>query len=140
MLLSLRCPSQAPQLHSPRGPGRREELVSPQGVAARLCRYHGLNASSRLGLAHTRLITDISLVRSLARQLNSLPPTRGTYSCPMDDGSEILLVFGYVARSPERVTVGVLGCKAVTNGHTGTLAGVSPAGVRLVKQLTRLTR
>ena len=58
----------------------------------------------------------------------------------MDDGSEILLVFGYVARSPERVTVGMLGCNAVTNCHTGTLAGVSRAGARLVKQLTRLTR
>jgi hypothetical protein len=107
----------------------------------RLCRYHGLNAARRLGLADSRLVTDTAVVVSLARQLDSLPRVgRTIYHCPADDGSEILLVFSYADRSPVRVTVGLRGCEAVVGGSTSTLAGISRAGVRLVTRLTALTR
>jgi hypothetical protein len=56
----------------------------------------------------------------------------------MDDGSEIVLVFGYGHLRQERVIVGLTGCHMVTNGRSGILA-ISPTGEHLIKQLTALT-
>ena len=77
-------------------------------------------------------------VHGLTRELNTLPDRRGVYHCPMDDGSEIVLLAGYRALRPRRVIVGLTGCHFVTNGRTSRL-GPSRGAAHLVRQLTALT-
>ncbi|HEU5477162.1 MAG TPA: hypothetical protein VFU64_04935 [Gaiellaceae bacterium] len=83
------------------------------------------------------MIRSIAPIDRLTRELNRLPQRRGIYHCPMDDGSEIALFFGYRHLTPKRVIVGLTGCHFVTSGWTDRL-GPSPEAARLVMQLTDL--
>lgn len=132
---SLRCSSHAPRATSL--DVATPLLVRPGAGFVELCRYSGRNGPRPLRLSRSRVIRKIALINRLIRELNSLPQPRGAYHCPMDDGSEIALLFGYRHLRPKRVIVGLTGCHFVTNGWTGRL-GPSPEAARLVKQLLAL--
>jgi hypothetical protein len=117
----------------------RPFMVRPGAVSLELCRYSGRNAPRPLHLSRSRRIRDHALVGRLTRELNGVPQRHGLYNCPMDDGSEIVLLFGYRDLSPQRVIVGLRGCHFITNGWTDRL-GTSRQAARLVAQLTALTR
>jgi hypothetical protein len=114
-------------------------MVRPGAVLLRLCRYVGGNAPRPRRLARSRLIRKVALIDRLTHELNTLPQAHGTYHCPSDDGSEILLRFSYRTNAPRRVIVGLTGCHFVTNGWTDR-SGPSPESTRLVMQLTALSR
>jgi hypothetical protein len=84
------------------------------------------------------MIRSVSLITRLTRELNRLPQARGVYHCPVGNGSEIVLHFGYRHLRPRQVIVSLTGCNFVTNGRTDR-RGPSPEMARLVKQLTALT-
>jgi hypothetical protein len=86
----------------------------------------------------SRLIRNVALIGRLTRELNELPERHGVYHCPMDDGSEIVLLAGYRHLRPKRVIVGLTGCHFITNGTTSKL-GPSRGAAHLVKQLSALT-
>lgn len=127
----LRCPAKAPHLGDL--DVATKYLVRPGARGVLLCRYSGASAKPAFHLVGSRL-AGVGLATTLTDRLNALPPVRGTYHCPMDDGSEILLVFQYAGGGTERVTVGLRGCNSVSNGRSSTLA-VGRAGARLVDEL-----
>ena len=114
-------------------------MVRPSAVLLELCRYSGANAPRPRQLVRSRTIQSVALIDRLIHELNTLPQAHGTFHCPSTDGSEVLLRFGYRARTPRYVIVGLTGCHFVTNGWTGR-SGPSPQSARLVKQLIALTR
>jgi hypothetical protein len=137
---SLRCPPRAPQLRVA-GKLRSGTRFAQVGASVLvLCRYRGLNATPPRRLARARRIASVARITELTRILDSLPARgRRMYACPMDDGSEIVLLFGYRSRRPERVVVGLRGCMIITNGRVGTLALLSRKGSHFVRRLKALT-
>jgi hypothetical protein len=117
----------------------RPILVRPGALSLELCRYAGRNSARPLHLSRSRRVRNVALLGRLTRELNGVPQGRGTYNCPMDDGSEIALLFGYSDRRPQRVIVGLTGCRFITNGWTDRI-GLSRRASRLVAQLSALTR
>jgi hypothetical protein len=55
------------------------------------------------------------------------------FSCPMDDGSEILALFEYGSGPADPVTVDLTGCSIATNGRVTRMAGAA-----IVSQLEAL--
>lgn len=77
------------------------------------------------------------IVARLVSELDALPALpRGRIACPMDDGSQIVVMLTY--RSGRRVTValGPTGCRVATNGDQVRTADGSPGLVALLEQLT----
>lgn len=135
--LAAQCPTRAPYLQARKNARGYVRFVHPDAVLVELCRYRGLNAALPLGLAQSRVIRHAVTIDKLTQELNSLPTRSGMFSCPFDEESEILLVFVHGDLRLERVTVGLRGCRIVTNGRFHTIA-ITPAGFRLVKQLLDL--
>jgi hypothetical protein len=77
-------------------------VLRPGAVVLRLCRYSGANARRPRHLSRSRLIRNSDLIHKLTRELNNLPQPRGTYHCPMDDGSEIVVHAGYRHLRPNK--------------------------------------
>ena len=121
----------------------RQVLAPPGASAIRLCRYSGFGADPRLRLIRSVLRTDASLVAELLGKLDRLPAAPGAFSCPADDGSEIILLLAYPDGHAVTVSVGLTGCERVTNGsayRTAATIGAPPAvGPQLLAQLKRLT-
>jgi hypothetical protein len=130
------CASRAPSAMSLEVAG--PPLVRPGAGLLKLCRYFGVDALRPHRLSRSRLIRDLAVIDRLTRELNRLPQRHGNYPCPRDDGSEIVLLFGYHHLRPKRVIVGLTGCHFITNGWTDR-SGPSPQATRLVRQLTALT-
>lgn len=139
------CPAHAATtLRAPGWPAARSTLAPPGVVAIRLCRYSGLNARPRLALTRGRLFTGAARVTGLVRNLDRLPAFGpGAVACPNDDGSEILAILVYPSGRGQRISVGLGGCSAVTNGivvRTAEGFGVPRAyGPQLLAELVRLT-
>lgn len=111
------CPTRASQT-IPRGHAQHH-FVRPGAIALRLCEYSGLNARRPLGLGRQRVIRSGVTIGRITHMFNTLRDfRRGIYSC-MDDGSELLAVFGYGDTSVERVRVALSGCGGATNGRSG---------------------
>lgn len=98
-----------------------------------------MNGPRSLHLARSRLIRHVASIDRLTHELNTLPQVHGIHNCPLDDGSEILLRFGYRTRAARHVIVGLTGCHFVTNGWTDR-SGPSPESAHLVRRLIELTR
>jgi hypothetical protein len=103
-----------------------------------------VNGATPLRLERSRLVADTKLVTHLVDEFDALPPyPRGVaFSCPSDDGSQVLALLAYP--HGQRVTVAVeeTGCEVATNGDVGRLAngyGNTPVGPRLVAELKALT-
>jgi hypothetical protein len=117
-------------------PGTATVLVPSGADALLLCRYSGLNGPGRAGrLTRRRLVTTAPIVERLARELDAIAPTPpdAVFSCPADDGSEILAEFEYRAGAADPVTVDLTGCTTAINGHV-----IRRASAAIIKQLDLL--
>jgi hypothetical protein len=131
------CPATAPTLTAPARPGSGA-LVPEGAISLLVCRYHGLNpAATAHRLSGSRLVTAKAEVSRLATELDALPTAPRGIHCPLDDGSELTARFAYAHAAPVLVTVGLTGCRTVTNGRISRTAGGS-AGSRLIEQLSAL--
>ena len=138
--MPIRCPAHAPQLGGQVETRRPRAPCRSRGSAGRSLPLHGLNAVPRLGLARKRSVRNRRTIQALTRRINSLPRQRpAIYACPFDDGSEVLIVFGYPDRGNERVTVGLRGCSSVHDGKVVTSALPSRDGAGLLSLLRALT-
>jgi hypothetical protein len=140
------CYRSAPaRLPANRWPAARQQLAPAGAVAIRLCRYAGMNIRPRLKLLRSSPVTDPRLVAKLVHEFGELPsPSPGAEACPMDDGSQIIALLAYPHAHAARISVGLTGCRTVTNGYVvRTASGFgdpSAFGPRLVCELRRLTR
>ncbi|HEV3360029.1 MAG TPA: hypothetical protein VG247_24715 [Pseudonocardiaceae bacterium] len=110
------CPA-APPEKGKYPPASATTMVPATPNAARVCRYAGLNQSQPL---HTLLKSgqvNSADLASLVGGLNSAVTWPvGRMSCPIDDSSSDLVIFGYPDGHTVDVTVGLKGCHMVSNG------------------------
>ena len=118
--------------------------LAPRGATSiQLCRYSGLNAHPPLTLDRMRLLRASHLIAGLLDQLDRLPaPPSGTTACPADDSSQIVALLAYPHGRTVPVSVGLTGCRSVTNGtvqRTASGFGTPPTfGPQLVRHLQQL--
>lgn len=115
----------------------RAALAPPGAGEVRLCRYSRIPSH----LVKSVLIGTRGTVASLVRQFDRLPSFKGTYSCPLDDGSQILALLAYPDGHRVTIDVHLKGCNPVSNGDvTRTALGRSgQSGRALLARLDRLT-
>jgi hypothetical protein len=101
-----------------------------------LCRYHGLNSQTPRHLERQRLVSSPAQITRLTAEVNALPPLAQGIHCPFDDGREIVMTFGYPNRSEAVVSVGLAGCRVVSNGSLPARTATGQAGSCLLAQLT----
>jgi hypothetical protein len=133
------CPTRAPATLSANNPRSAQSLVPSGARWLVLCRYHGLNPAALAGrLERSAAVTAHTTLTGVAAELNALP-SQGNYvfHCPMDDGSEILAIFGYPSGTTDTVSIGLTGCQLVTNGRI-TRTASRPPGPALLATLGRL--
>ncbi len=130
------CPARNPTTMPSESWAPARATLAPLGATLmRICRYAGLNDGHPLALIATGLVSSSRSIAAIARELDRLPPfPTGALSCPMDDGSALLIYLGY--RQGQTVTIGVAltGCGGASNGSVTRWAGNSDA----VTQLERL--
>jgi hypothetical protein len=139
-----RCPHTDQHPGTIHGEAAKTMLVPPGTNGVLLCRYHGFNPNpDQLGtLAKSRPITRRATVERLARQFNALQPPPagpGVTACPFDDGSKVLAFFLYRKSRDVPVSVGLGGCRRVSNGQLGRTA-LGDTGTNLLRRIKRLTR
>jgi hypothetical protein len=116
----------------------KHQLVPPGATSVLLCRYRGLNpAATAHRLARARLVANAVEVKRFITELDGLPELKGRVPCPMDDGSEITATFDYSHAATATVSVGLTGCRMVSNGRL-TRTAESTTGARLLDQLMKL--
>jgi hypothetical protein len=131
---------------SPKAPARirrnpwsatRAQLAPPGASAIRLCRYSAIPSH----LVRSTLIGAHRPVSSLVRQFDRLPATKGTFACPVDDGSQIVALLSYPSGHRVAIDVHLKGCNEVTNGDLFRAALGRPGqpGPVLLARLERLT-
>jgi hypothetical protein len=114
-------------------------LFVPQGASSLLlCRYYGLNAQLPRHLQRERLVTSAAPIAQLTAEVNALPPLPQGIHCPFDDGREIVTTFRYPRRGEAVVSVGLTGCRVVSNASFAARTATGQAGSRLLAQLTVL--
>lgn len=114
----------------------RALLPSGHPAAALVCTYGGGNDTPPLRLRQRRTLTATQAQR-LARAVRAVPidhPDGGVHSCPMDDGSATVLVFGYPGRPDVDLWWARTGCQALRNGVIVVSGGVPR---RLVEPVSR---
>ncbi len=135
----LRCPTKAPRQVGRVKDGGHVGFVTPGATFVLLCRYQGLNASPKLGLARAQDVRRRASIQSLTRRINALPRQRAAlFACPVDDDQQVMLTFDYPQHADERVTIDLRGCGEVSNGHTATYALPSRDGAELLAELRAL--
>jgi hypothetical protein len=133
--------------------GSATTLVPKGAVALTICAYNGMNATGstpQFGLLGIAVTDSATPLRRLTDGLDAIKPTppHATYSCPMDDGSQAILYFGYGSGPGDVVTVGTNGCNAITNTAMETISYPAPAaiphylglGKPVIGQIIKLTR
>lgn len=120
-----------------------QQQLAPGGAdAIHLCEYSGLNATPRLALIGSAVISDSGTIASLISQYNALPvPPAGPEVCPLDDGSQIVAHLTYSDGDSVMIVAHETGCQDVTNNYVlRTLAAVggSQAGASLLTHLRTL--
>ena len=110
------CPAAPPEKgHYPAAPATTMVPATPN--AARVCRYAGLNQTQPVGTLLKAGQVNSAEVAGLVSGLNSaVTMPVGRMSCPMDDNSSDLVIFGYPDGHAVDVTVGLRGCHMVSNG------------------------
>jgi hypothetical protein len=119
-------------------PATRSRLLPSGAVALRVCRYT-TGAGHRLALRGSDLLTSSTQIARDTRILDVLPRAHGTVGCPVDNGSEVLLLAAYESGRRAGVSFGLGGCLSATNGHVSSMALADPAGAALAKKLIALT-
>lgn len=117
-------------------PKSKESIVPGEPDRLLICRYLGLNHGVRSNmLLRGRLVTSLSVVRSISAEFNDLRPfPRGTFACPSDDGSRTYAFFHYEDEPPVVIEVSFTGCWAARNGHADAVV----PSVHLQRRLRRL--
>ncbi len=137
------CPARAPAEVAHNGWKAARDELAPRGASAlRLCRYDGLNSPPALSLERSRLLSDPRLIAHLVDELDALPPfPRLPFACPMDDGSQILVLLRYTHGQSVTVAVDTTGCNRVSNGDLARIANGygNAVGPRLLAELRSLT-
>lgn len=133
------CPPSLPASTVSARPGAGQVLVPAGARSLLLCSYHGLNppADARR-LERTRTVTAASGLAAIVGQINALTTQSGISGCPMDDGSAILAIFTYPTAPPDPVSIGLTGCRIVTNGHLTRTASLPPGPTLLARLSTLL--
>ena len=120
VLASGRCPATDAGVVGVRNPGTHltRTLLPARPDAALRCAYYGgngkpsrLKSQQRLGPARAR---------SLAAAIARIPVSHlvgAVYHCPADDGSAVLVAFGYPGRGSVDVWAEVTGCATIANGY-----------------------
>jgi hypothetical protein len=100
-------------------PRSKESIVPGEPDRLLLCHYLGLNLGTRSGtLLGRRLLTNLSVVRSIGEEFDDLRPfPKGTFACPNDDGSRTYAFFDYEDEPPVVVEVSFTGCWVASNGR-----------------------
>jgi hypothetical protein len=114
------------------------ELVPDTPCMVVLTRYAGL--PSRIGTQAVGRVKlrNPSLLRQLTSEFDALPSLPdGVYSCPNDDGSEIVAGLGYPHRQYLRLTITLTGCSTARRGPV-IRSALGPSGGKLVGRLERL--
>lgn len=125
----------------------RSKLAPPGASSLRICRYGGLNAQVHLGLEGSRLLRAGSLQTHLIDELDALPPIpkgaifSAVANCPMDDGSQILLLLDYPGAHAVTISLEETGCSRASNGDLARIANGyrNTVGPRLLAELKALT-
>lgn len=69
-------------------------------------------------LLRRRLVTNLSVVRSISEEFDDLRPfPKGTFACPNDDGSRTYAFFHYEGEPPVVIEVSLTGCWVASNGR-----------------------
>jgi hypothetical protein len=132
------CPPGAPTAISANPwPPARAQLAPPGATSIRLCRYSSIPSR----LVRSVLIGTRGTVATLVDELDRLPPFKGSYACPNDDGSQIVALLAYPNARRVTVAVHLRGCSPVANGNLVRTALGQPGqdGPKLLAQLERLT-
>ena len=132
------CPPGAPtSLTANSWPAARTQLAPPGATSIRLCRYSSIPSR----LVRSVLIGTRSTVGTLVAELDQLPPFKGSYACPNDDGSQVLALLAYPGGRRVTVLAHLRGCSPVANGSVVRTALGQPGqdGPKLLAQLERLT-
>jgi hypothetical protein len=100
-------------------PKSKESIVPGEPDRLMLCRYLGLDRGMRSDmLLSRRLVTSLSVVRSITEEFDDLRPfPSGTFSCPSDDGSRTYASFHYKDEPPVVVEASFTGCWVASNGR-----------------------
>jgi hypothetical protein len=132
------CPPAAPTAIPPNSwAAARSELAPPGATSVRLCRYSSIPSR----LVRSVLIGTRSTVTTLVAELDQLPPFKGSYACPNDDGSQVVALLTYPNGRRVTVVAHLRGCSPVANGSVVRTALGQPGqvGPKLLAQLARLT-
>jgi hypothetical protein len=114
------------------------ELIPGTPCAILLSRYRGLPARPGTQLAGRVEVRRRSLLQALTNEFNALPPPlQGNYSCPSDDGSEIVAVLKYTHHQSLRLEITLTGCSTARRGSVNRSA-LGRAGEQLIGRLERL--
>jgi hypothetical protein len=113
--------------------GAATTLVPQRAASLTICSYNGMNAAPstpQFGLLGIGVTDRVTILKRLTHELDAIKPTpaNAAYSCPMDDGSQAILYFGYSSGPGDVVTVGMDGCNEITNTAKETIS--YPSGVR----------
>lgn len=141
------CPSTAPHGIASNSWPRSQRRLAPHGARTiSLCRYSGMNSHPDFGLVGSDLVTARSTIHRLIRRFDALksPPPNQAFSCPADDGSQIVATLLYRAQHEVQISVTLSGCQTATNGDLRRAAfdfdNRNPQGPKLVSELQALTR
>jgi hypothetical protein len=128
------CPARLPATVASTRPGAGGRLVPPGVRSLLLCAYHGLNPPGESGrLERERIVDSPAALAWLVSNFDALPPAPRLTSCPMDDGTADLAVFSYSGSPLNPVTVGLTGCRIVTNGRVTRTASLAPGPTLLTR-------
>jgi hypothetical protein len=136
------CPLRAPPLHRD-DLAPANELVWPNPVVGRLCRYFPLFGRTGKGVPHGTLYGQAQLSASsagrLAHALNAIPQVAAgeRIACPAALGTHDLLFFGYVAHPNVVVLATPDGCPSFTNGRYKS-GDFSPGYAHYLRQVNHL--
>lgn len=109
------CPTALPKRGAyPAAPASTMVPATPN--QARACRYAGLNETEPAGTLLKAGQVNSAELPGLVKGLNSAVPWPGRMSCPMNDNSSDLIIFGYPDGHTVDVTVELHGCNMVSNG------------------------
>jgi hypothetical protein len=138
------CPTKVHSDHNLHNSGApADRLVTPDPVAASVCRYYPLGGLSGPHVPHGTLYGHAELqtagARTLAAALDAIPQVTATgpHSCPAAFGGIDLLLFAYADNTQLGVQAASDGCPSFTNGVRG-VGDFSPAFARYLRLVDRL--
>ncbi len=143
--VSRACPAKSPRAIQTNSWPRAHRRLAPHGARLiTLCRYSGINSHPSYGLVASEVVSRHATIHRLVHRFDALKPAPpGAFSCPADQGSDILAMLAYPGEHQVRILVTLTGCAAASNGDVSRAVfnfnGRNPQGPKLVAELKRLT-